>query len=104
MHYYTSTTPHRKVVLHSTKIKIKIEANDAPSQSLSSSLSPPVILKLRPVNAVRSLNSTSMSASKFRYLVPINAVAAEDSGGASNGPVSSSSTPPPTESEGKFKN
>ncbi|XP_075641514.1 putative glutamyl endopeptidase, chloroplastic [Castanea sativa] len=78
---------------------LSVSARSSPSIF---SLSPPVILKLRPANAVRSLNSTSMSASKFRYLVPIKAVAAEDGGGASNGSVSSSSsssTPPPTESE-----
>lgn len=90
--------------LHKVYHRLSLLSFSARSSPSIFSLSPPVILKLRPVNSVRSLNSTSMSASKFRYLVPINAVAAEDSGGASNGSVSSSSTPPPTESEGKFKN
>uniref|UniRef100_A0A2N9IQG8 Probable glutamyl endopeptidase, chloroplastic n=1 Tax=Fagus sylvatica TaxID=28930 RepID=A0A2N9IQG8_FAGSY len=41
-----------------------------------------------------------MTASRFRYLVPINAVAGEDGGGGPNGSVSSSATAtPPTDNE-----
>ena len=68
------------------------------------SLSPPSILRLRPNNAVRSVKTIAMTASRFRYLVPINAVAGEDGGGGPNGSVSSSATAtPPTDNEGNFK-
>jgi hypothetical protein len=66
------------------------------------SLTPPVILRLRPVrNAVRSFKTTAaaMTASRLRNLGPVNAVAGEDS----NGAASSSTTASPTENEGNLE-
>ncbi|GLT71894.1 hypothetical protein SLA2020_438790 [Shorea laevis] len=85
-------------VFHRTAslLSLSVSARSPPSFL---SLTPPVILRLRPLrNAVRTVKTTTaMSASRLRKLAPVNAVAGEDGGGGSNGAAS------PTENEDDSK-
>ncbi|XP_062143829.1 probable glutamyl endopeptidase, chloroplastic isoform X2 [Alnus glutinosa] len=88
---------HRTASLLSLSLSVSA-LSPPPTTHSFLSLTPPVILRLRPVrNAVRSFKTTAaaMTASRLRNLGPVNAVAGEDS----NGAASSSTTASPTENE-----
>ncbi|XP_035538716.1 probable glutamyl endopeptidase, chloroplastic isoform X3 [Juglans regia] len=88
---------HRSLSL----LALSVSARSPPFSPSSLSLSPPAFLALRPFrNAFSSLKTAStMTASRFTNLVPINALAGEDNGAVSSSSSSSNTAPNGNEDE-----